>query len=194
MGRFGFHLAHFNVLAVCAVLLGAFGVQFAQGELPCPLCSLQRMAMLLCALGPAYVISRARHGGPSADDFATGYGLSVLAAVAGAAISGRQVLLHVVPPDPGYGDAVLGLHLYTWAFVVFAVVLVVSGANLALAGVLRPRDVRFGAASALTLGLLGAVTLANAAAMLAQEGLHWTLPDDPDRYRLLEDLRSLFGG
>ena len=26
------------------------------------------------------------------------------------------------------------------------------------------------------------------------EGLHWVLPDDPDRYRLFEDLRSLSGG
>jgi disulfide bond formation protein DsbB len=194
MARFGFYLAHFNVLAVCGVLLGAFGVQFAQGELPCPLCSLQRMAMLLCALGPAFIITRARHGGPSVDDFAAGYGLSVLAAVAGAAISGRQILLHIVPPDLGYGDAVLGLHLYTWAFVVFATVLVVSGGNLVFAGALRPRDVRVGMGSALVLGLLGAVVLANAVSMLAQEGLHWTLPDEPDRYRLLEDLRSLFGG
>ena len=63
MARFGFLLAHFNVLAICGVLLGAFGVQFVQGEFPCPLCSLQRMAMLLCALGPASIIARARHGG-----------------------------------------------------------------------------------------------------------------------------------
>src|SRR5262245_60606185 len=148
MARFGFYLAHFNILAVCGVLLGAFGVQFTQGELPCPLCSLQRMAMLLCALGPAFIISRARHGGPSADDFAPGYGMSVLAAVAGAAISGRQILLHIVPPDSGYGDAVFGLHLYTWAFIVFTTVLVVSGMNLVFNDVLRPRDARFGTASA----------------------------------------------
>src|SRR5262249_38094401 len=148
VSRLGFYLAHFNVVAVCGVLLGAFGVQFGKGEFPCPLCSLQRMAMLLCALGPAFLILRARRGGPTAADFAAGYGLSVLAAVLGGAISGRQVLLHVVPPDPGYGDAVLGLHLYTWAFVVFVTVLVVSGINLACIDVLRPRDVRFGIVSA----------------------------------------------
>jgi disulfide bond formation protein DsbB len=194
VSRFGFSLAHFNVLAVCGVLLGAFGVQFGKGEFPCPLCSLQRMAMLLCALGPAFIILRTRRGGLTTADFAAGYGLSVLAAVAGATISGRQVLLHITPPDAGYGDAVLGLHLYTWAFVVFVTVLLVSGINLAFINALQPRDVRFGAVSAAVIGLLGLVIVGNAASMLAQEGLHWTLPDDPDRYRLFEDLRALFGG
>jgi disulfide bond formation protein DsbB len=194
VSRLGLTLAHISILAVCGVLLGAFVVQFAEGEFPCPLCSLQRMAMLLCALGPAFIILRTRRGGPTPADFATGYGLSLLAAVAGAAISGRQVLLHVVPPDPGYGGAVFGLHLYTWAFVVFATVLVVSGVNLVLADVLLPRGVSFGPGSAAVIGVLGLVILGNAASMLAQEGLHWTLPDDPDRYRLFEDLRALVGG
>jgi hypothetical protein len=45
--------------------------------------------------------------------------MSVIAAVGGACISIRQILLHIVPPDPGYGDPVLGLHLYTWALLVF---------------------------------------------------------------------------
>jgi disulfide bond formation protein DsbB len=34
------------VLAVCAILLGAFAVQFLFGELPCPLCLLQRLALI----------------------------------------------------------------------------------------------------------------------------------------------------
>ena len=111
--RFGFWAAHFNILAICAVLIGAFVVQFGEGEFPCPLCILQRMAMMLCALGPAYVITKARDGEVKTTDFATGYGMSVVAAVGGASISIRQILLHIVPPDPGYGDPVLGLHLYT---------------------------------------------------------------------------------
>jgi disulfide bond formation protein DsbB len=191
--RFGFYLAHFNVLAVCGVLLGAFVVQFAQGEFPCPVCSLQRMAMLLCALGPAFIILRTRHGGLTTADFATGYRLSVLAAVLGAVISGRQVLLHISPSDPGYGDLVLGLHLYRWALIVFVTVEVVSGINLAFIDVLQPRDVRFGIVSAAVIGLLGLVILGNAASMFVQEGLHWTLPDNPDRYQLLEDLQAMFG-
>ncbi|HEY1064736.1 MAG TPA: disulfide bond formation protein B [Pirellulales bacterium] len=193
MNRFGFYLAHFCIVAVCSVLLGAFGVQFAEGELPCPLCVLQRMAMLLCALGPAFVILQARAGETSAADFATGYGLSVVAAVAGAAISGRQVLLHIAPPDPGFGDPVLGMHLYSWAFVVFATVLLVSGLNLIFTDALRPRGVRVGLLSTLVIGLLGLLILGNAVSMFFQEGSHWTLPDDPDHYQLFDDVKRLFG-
>src|SRR5262249_42684268 len=155
--RLGYWIAHFNILAICGVLLGAFGVQFGQGELPCPLCVLQRMAMLLCALGPAYLLQRARAGDVDARDFATGYGLSVLAAVAGAGIASRQILLHIVPPDPGYGDPVLGLHLYTWSLIVFSTVLLVSGFNLIFAHELVPQGVRPGWGSTLVIGLLGAV-------------------------------------
>jgi disulfide bond formation protein DsbB len=186
--RLGFWIAHGNVLAVCGVLLGAFAVQFGQGELPCPLCVLQRMAMLLCALGPAFVILQAGNGDAPESDFATGYGMSVLAAVAGAGIAGRQVLLHVVPPDPGFGAPVLGLHLYTWSLIVFGTALVVSGLNLVFARALVPRCVRPGWPSRVVIGLLGAIILANAVAVFFEEGLHWTLPDDPDRYRLLDDL------
>ncbi|MBL8799743.1 MAG: disulfide bond formation protein B [Planctomycetia bacterium] len=186
--RLGFWIAHFNILAVCGVLLGAFGIQFGEGELPCPLCVLQRMAMLLCALGPAYIVQRARSGAVETHDFATGYGLSIIAAVAGAAIAGRQVLLHIVPPDPGYGDPVLGLHLYTWSLVVFITVLLVSGVNLTFARELTPTGITAGWPSRAVLGLLATIIAANAVSVFFEEGFHWILPDDPDRYRLFDDL------
>jgi disulfide bond formation protein DsbB len=188
--RLGFWIAHFNILAICAVLIGAFVVQFGQGEFPCPLCMLQRMAMILCALGPAYVIMKARDGEVKTSDFATGYGMSVVAAVGGASISIRQILLHIVPPDPGYGEPVLGMHLYTWALIVFVTVLVDSGLNLMFARELAPQRVEFGWPSRLVLWLLGAIIVANGIAVFAEEGLHWTLPDDPDSYRLFELLRG----
>jgi disulfide bond formation protein DsbB len=188
--RFGFWIAHFNIVVICAVLIGAFVVQFGQGEFPCPLCILQRMAMVLCALGPAYVIMKARDREVKVSDFATGYGMSVIAAVCGAFISIRQILLHIVPPDPGYGEPVFGLHLYTWALLVFVAVLVDSGLNLVFARELVPKSVRFGWPSRLVLWLLGAVIVANAVAVFAEEGLHWTLPDDPNSYRLFDLLRG----
>lgn len=189
--RFGFLIAHLNILTICAVLVGAFVVQFGQGEFPCPLCVLQRMAMMLCALAPAFVIMKARAGEVKATDFATGYGMSVIAAVVGAFISIRQILLHIVPPDPGYGDPVLGLHLYTWALLVFVAEIIAAGVNLVFARELEPRgEVGFGWFSKLVLWLFGAIIVANAVAVFAEEGLHWTLPDDPDSYRLFDLLRG----
>jgi disulfide bond formation protein DsbB len=175
-------------LVICAVLVGAFVVQFGEGEFPCPLCMLQRMAMILCTLGPAYVITKARDGEVKTTAFTTGYGMSIVAAVGGASISIRQILLHIVPPDPGFGDPVLGLHLYTWALLVFVAVLVDSGLNLMFARELEPQKVEFGRLSRLVLWLLAAIVLANAVAVFAEEGLHWTLPDDPNSYRLFVDL------
>jgi hypothetical protein len=146
------------------------------------------MGMMLCALGPAYVITKARDGEVKTTDFATGYDMSVVAAVGGASISIRQILLHIVPPDPGYGDLVLGLHLYMWALLVFVAVLVDSGLNLIFVSELEPRRVEFGLLSRLMLWLLAAIILANRVAVFAEEGLHWILPDDPNSYRLFEDL------
>ncbi len=182
--RIGFWLAHAFVLAYCGVLLSAFAVQFIGREYPCPLCVLQRMSMVLTAFGPAYIISRARHGGVSLRDYATGYGISIISAVAGAAMSARQMLLHIRPPDPGYGEPVLGLHLYTWAFITFVIVILFCGVSLIFARELLPTGIRFGVLSHVALGLFLAIIAANLVAVFFEEGFHWFLPDDPSRYEI----------
>src|SRR5207237_6785656 len=47
-----------------------------------------------------------------------------LAGAAGAAFSTRQILLHVMPGDAGYGSALFGYHYYTWALIGFAAAIV----------------------------------------------------------------------
>ena len=129
--RIEFIILHVCILGICGVLTGALFVQFVAGEFPCPLCVLQRMAMILAAMGSVFVITHghyARIQGFSV--MGLGYGMSILAAVAGLAIATRQVLLHIQPGDPGYGSPVLGMHLYSWSVVIFLVVLVVSGLML----------------------------------------------------------------
>src|ERR1700693_5531538 len=101
-----------NALALyasAAVLLAAFYLQFALSELPCPLCLLQRVAFTGLAVGPILTL---RHGPRPAH-----YGLIILAGLVGAALASRQVLLHIMPGDPGYGSALNGYHFYTWAFI-----------------------------------------------------------------------------
>jgi len=82
-GQLVFLVSHLNILTISFVLLGGFGVQFGYGEFPCPLCILQRMAMMLCALGPAYVILYSRDGVFKWNDFVAGYSLTLIAAVSG---------------------------------------------------------------------------------------------------------------
>jgi hypothetical protein len=77
---------------------------------------LQRVAFAALAVGP---ILNVRYGPRPSH-----YALSLLAAFMGAGFAMRQVLLHIAPGDPGYGSAIFGYHYYTWAFVCFAVAIV----------------------------------------------------------------------
>ncbi|NOQ31901.1 MAG: disulfide bond formation protein B [Helicobacteraceae bacterium] len=97
-------------------LVGAFGIQIIDSEIPCPLCLLQRVGMFGVAVGILMNLKFGIHP--------LHYGISIVSALIGAAVSTRQVLLHVAPKvdgSTGFGDPVLGLHLYTWALVVFLV-------------------------------------------------------------------------
>lgn len=188
--RLGFWILHLCVIGLLIPLSGAFYIQFAQGELPCPLCILQRMGMLLAALGPAYILLRMRKAQVRHEDMAVGFGISILAAILGLMVSTRQILLHIVPPDPGFGEAVMGLHLYSWGAVVFLVVLVTAGLCLVFSNALLPTHNKFNRMSVVVISLLAVLILANAVAVFFEAGLQWVLPDDPQRYQLLHDLNS----
>jgi disulfide bond formation protein DsbB len=56
------------------------------------------------------------------------YAMSLLAAVAGAVASIRQVLLHILPGDAGYGSALFGYHYYTWALIGFVAAIILIAA------------------------------------------------------------------
>jgi len=114
-----------NVLglyAVALVLTVAFAAQLLLHELPCPLCLLQRLQFAVLAIGPIMNV----RWGPRPGHYA----LSLLAAAAGFAFSTRQVLLHIMPGDAGYGTALLGYHYYTLALIGFAAAIVLISAML----------------------------------------------------------------
>jgi disulfide bond formation protein DsbB len=103
-----------GILGLSLVIIGAYTVQFALGELPCPLCLLQRVGMLMVMTG---FVMNLKFGIKPAH-----YGMSIIGALFGASVSMRQVLLHIVPvpgQPTGYGTPILGMHLYTWAFIFF---------------------------------------------------------------------------
>jgi disulfide bond formation protein DsbB len=109
-----------SLYAVALVLAAAFAAQLVLHELPCPLCLLQRILFATLAIGPILNI----RFGPRPSHYAT----SLLAATAGAVVSTRQVLLHIMPGDAGYGSALMGYHYYTWALIGFiaAIILLAS--------------------------------------------------------------------
>src|SRR6266478_697147 len=115
-----------SLYAVALVLTAAFAAQLTLHELPCPLCLLQRILFATLAIGPILNI----RFGPRPSHYA----MSLFAAVAGAVVSTRQVLLHIMPGDAGYGSALLGYHYYTWAFIGFAVAIVLIAAMLLFDG------------------------------------------------------------
>ncbi|HLF66059.1 MAG TPA: disulfide bond formation protein B, partial [Gammaproteobacteria bacterium] len=110
-----------NLLEITGVLLVLFmtlAFQFILQELPCPLCLFQRVGMFCVALG---FLMNMRFGlRPSH------YAMIILGALYTSFVALRQVALHILPGAPGFGAPFLGLHLYTWSFIVSIIIIVVT--------------------------------------------------------------------
>jgi disulfide bond formation protein DsbB len=176
--RFGNALGAGSFALILAI---TFGLQFILRELPCPLCQLQRLAIVLCGFG---FILNLRLGAQPAH-----YGLILLSALFGLAVSGRQVLLHIVPGSGSYGSAIMGLHLYSWGVLLFLAVIAGVAFLMMLSASGRFDHVRSDAQAAaqftgfsrLMSTLLIMMTLANAGAAFALCG-PLECPDTPTGY------------
>lgn len=105
-----------DVLGFCFLLIIAFAIQLILQESPCPLCILQRIGILAMSFGFLLNVKfriRPVH-----------YTLSLFSALLTATISARQIFLHIIPGDAGFGSSIFGLHLYTWVFIVCVVVII----------------------------------------------------------------------
>jgi disulfide bond formation protein DsbB len=168
-----------GLYAIALVLTVTFTAQFLLHELPCPLCLLQRIQFALLAVGP---ILNVRFGPRPSH-----YALSLLVAAAGAAFSMRQILLHILPGDPGYGSALLGYHYYTWAFIGFAAAIVLTAVMLLFDNQFEHGKVQLVAIDAFARAaawLVIALTALNVFATLLECGFA-ACPDNPVYYELL---------
>lgn len=186
MARLYLLVATANAWVLILVLVAAFAVQLLTGEPPCPLCTLQRIALMLCALGPLYLLFAPRAGNVlTARAVSTAAGISILAGLVGAAASARQVLLHILPNDPGYGAPVLGLHLYTWCLIAFLAQIAANGVMLVgTAWLADGRVERWRATATATAIGLAVIVVANIGSVIAEAGFHWLLPENPTGYLL----------
>lgn len=184
MSRFYLVAATLNALVLTLVLAAALAVQLILGELPCPLCMLQRIAIMLCALGPLFLLARNQRAALSHRDLAIGCGMALCGALVGAAISTRQVLLHILPGDPGYGGTVFGMHLYTACLIVFVCQILACACMLfGTVATESFQQLRWPWAR-VAIVAFSIVLLANMLSVVAEAGWHWALPSDPVSYLL----------
>ena len=169
-----------GLYAVALVLTAAFAAQLVLHELPCPLCLLQRILFATLAIGPILNI----RFGPRPSHYAT----SLLAATAGAVVSTRQVLLHIMPGDTGYGSALMGYHYYTWALIGFIAAIVLLAAILLFDRQFAdtaPQPISGGAFAQAAVWLVIGLTALNVASTLLECGFG-ACADNPMVYELLK--------
>ena len=111
-----------GLVAVDTVLVLAFADQLWFRDLPCPICILQRAGFIAAGFGIALNLIF----GPRPSH----YGLAILGAVVGGIMSADQVLHYIVPGSGSYGNAIFGLHLYSWALIMFVAIVLGCGVML----------------------------------------------------------------
>lgn len=166
------------LIAISAILAAAFYTQIVARESPCPLCILQRAGFVVVGLGLALNVTIGPRPGH--------YALMILAALAGGAVSLRQVALHIVPGTGAYGDPVLGLHLYSWAALIFAAIILGAALMLFFERQFAPAETTQarGPLILAALTFFALMTLGNGASTLLECGLG-LCPDDPVSYEWL---------
>lgn len=162
-----------GLIAVDTVLLLAFADQLWNGDLPCPLCILQRAAFVAAGFGPALNLIF----GPRPSHYA----VVILAAAAGAAIAIRQIPLHVVPGTGSFGDESLYLGVLIFGLmIVGSAVLLLNDRQF---GRPEPWSPRVGLLPLTALVLFAVVAVGNIASTLLICGLG-LCPDNPTHYLL----------
>ncbi len=113
---------------ICAILIAAMGFQYLQGELPCPLCLIERAAMF----GVCFGLLLQLRGGFSYQNT----GFSLLSALFLLIVATRQSLLDIYPrPGHAYiGSAIFGIHMPVWSILIALALLIGFALKLCVLG------------------------------------------------------------
>ena len=122
------------MLAMAAILTTAMMFQYRGGEIPCPLCLLQRVAMFGVCFG---IMLHFRDGASARHD-----ALSMLFALFLLIVSARQTLLDIYPrAGHGYvGTAIFGIYMPVWSVIVSVAILLAYTIKIAVLGGENVRD------------------------------------------------------
>jgi len=169
-----------ELLGVVAMLIMAFGFQFVLIELPCPLCLLQRIGFIGIAFG---FLLNLRFGlRPSH------YAITLISALFTSFVALRQIALHIVPGTGSYGTTLLGMHLYTWSFIICMLIVFATTVMLGVDRQYLTSCSRVARKPILTHGLFLLMVLligVNLVFVYLQCGLK-DCPDDPVQYHGLK--------
>ena len=124
--KFEYLIQALEICGILLLLLMAYVFQFVFHELPCPLCLLQRIGFIGIACG---FLLNLRFGLKPCH-----YAITLLFAFFTAMVALRQIALHIIPGDGGYGSAIFGLHMYTWSFIVSVLILIFTTILLGIDG------------------------------------------------------------
>ena len=126
------------MFVIAGILTAAMTLQYVNGELPCPLCLLERVAMLGVCFG---IMLNFRRGFSYQNT-----GFSLLFAIVLLVIAVRQSLLDIYPRS-GHeyiGSAIFGIHMPVWSIIIALALLIAYAIKLAILGgdeYLREADV-----------------------------------------------------
>ncbi len=116
------------MFVIAGILTTAMTLQYANGELPCPLCLLERVAMLGVCFG---IMLNFRRG------FSYQHtGFSLLFAILLLIVAVRQSLLDIYP-RPGHeyiGSAIFGVHMPVWSIIIALSLLTAYAIKLSILG------------------------------------------------------------
>ena len=116
------------MFVIAGILTAAMTLQYVNGELPCPLCLLERVAMLGVCFG---IMLNFRRGFSYQNT-----GFSLLFAILLLVVSVRQSLLDIYP-RPGHeyiGSAIFGIHMPVWSIIIALALLIAYAIKLAILG------------------------------------------------------------
>ena len=116
------------MVVIAGILTAAMTLQYAKGELPCPLCLLERLAMFGVCFG---IMLNFRRGFSYQNT-----GFSLLSAIFLLVVSVRQSLLDIYP-RAGHeyiGSPVFGIHLPVWSIIIALTILIAYAVKMAIIG------------------------------------------------------------
>ncbi|KDS03141.1 inner membrane protein [Salmonella enterica subsp. enterica serovar Heidelberg str. RI-11-014316] len=92
-----------GLLGICVALVVAFYYQLVRHELPCPICLLQRAGLIIAGFGFLFNLCFGLRG--------IHYGMVIIGSILTGVMASRQICLHIMPGDTGYGSAIFWITL-----------------------------------------------------------------------------------